>query len=48
MSDVWITRLFNIKCTVCNYITDDYHNYCDNCGDCKINNTPRWKTEVVE
>ena len=29
-------------------ITNDYHNYCDNCGDLKISNTPRWITEVIE
>ena len=48
MNDVWITRLFNIKCIVCDHITDDYYNYCENCGDCKINSILRWETEVIE
>jgi RNA polymerase subunit RPABC4/transcription elongation factor Spt4 len=34
---------YDIQCTVCKTITNDYHNYCTNCGDCKINNSLRWK-----
>ena len=40
--------IFNITCVVCHHVTYDYHNYCDNCGDCKINTLSRWTTEVME